>query len=487
MWRFRLIRFRLTLTYTLLLTAIFVLFSVGVFVTLHQVLLDNVYTRLGTMADKVVNDSTYSFAIQPGPDHPHIVLKVTSETVGGDQADLSSNDLTPSLLKTGFFDANSKLISGDKKGDPRIAANPSVNRATEKAITQGSSQKVTVSDKSGDSAVVIVPVTKYQTYGGTFVFAIKSSLREVESELDLLQRILAASALAVTMLSAAGSWFLTGRVLQPIGQITEKVRKITAQDLSQRLNIEQPDEIGRMANTFDGMIDRLQASFERQKRFTSDASHELRTPLAVMQADLSLALRRPRSAPDYRATLESAQEEVARLSRIVSDLLTLARLDTDVSQIAHDSLALDELVEMVVAGLRPLATDRSIKLTYAVCGRVMMIGDETRLKQVFYNLLDNAIAYTPDGGSIQVALQVEAGLARVTVRDTGIGIDPQDLPYIFDRFYRADEARSRNHDGTGLGLAIAHNVVQAHRGRFEVSSEPGRGTIFQVSLPLPAA
>jgi signal transduction histidine kinase len=239
-----------------------------------------------------------------------------------------------------------------------------------------------------------------------------------------------------------------------------------------------------MAATFDDMIDRLQASFERQKRFTSDASHELRTPLAVMQADLSLALRRPRSNTEYRATLESAQEEVSRLSHIVNDLLVLARLDTDVAQIAREPVQLDDLLEMVVAGLRPLATERSIRLSYTINAPASMIGDPTRLKQVFFNLLDNAIAYTPDGGSIRVSMVTDGAQAEVTVADTGIGISPEDLPHVFERFYRSEEARTRNHEGTGLGLAIAQKVVHAHQGRIEVSSMPGQGTTFQVLLPL---
>jgi signal transduction histidine kinase len=203
-----------------------------------------------------------------------------------------------------------------------------------------------------------------------------------------------------------------------------------------------------------------------------------------MQADISLALRRPRTAPEYQRTLESAQEEVARLSRIVSELLTLTRLDTDVALIAHEPVAIDELVDGVVAGLRPLAKDKSISLTYGIDMPVTIMGDVTRLKQLFINLLDNAIAYTPEGGSVYVGLISSPDAVTITVSDTGIGIEPRHLPHVFERFYRADEARSRSREGTGLGLAIAQSVVQSHNGTIEVSSTAGMGTTFTVVLPL---
>ncbi|MDB5059577.1 MAG: hypothetical protein JWO59_3049, partial [Chloroflexi bacterium] len=167
-----------------------------------------------------------------------------------------------------------------------------------------------------------------------------------------------------------------------------------------------------------------------------------------------------------------------------SDLLTLTRLDTDVALIAHEPLALDELVDGVVVGLRPLAKDKSISLTYSFDAPVHILGDVTRLKQLFINLLDNAIAYTPEGGSVYVTLTSGPDSVTITVSDTGIGIESRHLPHIFERFYRADEARSRGHEGTGLGLAIARTAVQAHNGTIDVSSAPGEGTTFTVVLPL---
>jgi heavy metal sensor kinase len=474
MRRLRLIRFRLTLTYTLLLTGAFALFSAGIFLALHIVLYDNFQTKVQQAADSVHNGAKVSVSYSSYPNFSS-KLHVNSESVSG--------DVGQSVLRSVFLDANGRPIPGDKLGDTHLASIPQVQQIVQKALSNDSSQSVNVKTKSGDTTIMAVPLTTDATY---YVLLVQSSVHDVEDTLQLLLRILLLSALAMTVISATGAWFLTGRVLRPIEEITDKARRITAHDLSQRLNIDTQDEFGRLAGTFDGMIARLEASFDRQKRFTSDASHELRTPLTVMQADISLALRRPRTNIEYKRTLESAQEEVSRLSHIVTDLLTLARLDTDLTQIAHEPVALDELINGVVNGLRPLAIDRSILLSYSIDGPATISGDSTRLKQLFINLIDNAIAYSPNGGYVHVGLTSSPDWMMVTIKDNGMGIQPYQLEHIFERFYRAEEARLRNHEGTGLGLAIAQGAAQAHQGRIEVSSVVGQGTVFTVLLPRDA-
>jgi len=474
MRRLRLIRFRLTLTYTLLLTGAFALFSAGIFLALHIVLYDNFQSKVQQAAESVGKGAKVSLSYGSYPNY-HISLHVNSETYGG--------DVGQSILRTVFLDANGNPIAGDAKGDSHLASSPQVQQIVKKSLASGSNESVNVKTKSGDTTILAMPLN----YGiGQYVLLVQSSVQEVEDTLQLLLRILVLSAVAMTVISATGAWFLTGRVLRPIDEITEKARRITAHDLSQRLNIATQDEFGRLAGTFDGMIARLEASFDRQKRFTSDASHEMRTPLTIMQADISLALRRPRSNDEYKRTLESAQEEVTRLSHIVTDLLTLARLDTDLAQIAHEPVALDELINGVVNGLRPLATDRSILLSYAIDGPATISGDSTRLKQLFINLIDNAISYSPNGGYVHVGLTSTPDWVMVTVKDNGMGIQPYQLEHIFERFYRTEEARLRNHAGTGLGLAIAQGAAQAHQGRIEVSSVVGHGTVFTVLLPRDA-
>jgi heavy metal sensor kinase len=281
-----------------------------------------------------------------------------------------------------------------------------------------------------------------------------------------------------------GGWLLAGRALRPIDELTRRAQQISAHDLRQRLNLDQDDELGRMAATFDDMIVRLEEAFARQKRFTSDASHELRTPLTVMQAELGLALARPRSAEEYRQTLVSMDEEVNRLSSIVNDLLMLTRIDVDPAGIPHEPVALHELLMGLVGRVRAIAAERDIAVSTDHLEPVTVVGDPTRLRQLFTNLLDNALTYTQPGGRVTLRLERTRDGARISVSDTGIGIAAEDLPRIFERFYRADEARAQNPHGTGLGLAISQSVAQAHRGEITVQSAPGAGTTFTVLLPV---
>ncbi len=309
-------------------------------------------------------------------------------------------------------------------------------------------------------------------------------MKGVETQVDELKHILVYVAGVLLAISAAGGWILSGRALKPVDELTRRARQITANDLSQRLDLKQEDELGRMAATFDDMIARLEEAFERQKRFASDASHELRTPLTVMQSEVSLALARPRSAETYRETLVSMDEEVSRLSTIVGDLLTLTRVDVDPAGIQHKPVALDELLRTLSARVNVIAAERDIVVRAENLAPVTVTGDSTRLRQLFTNLLDNAVNYTPDGGHVAVTLEKTGEGARVRVTDTGIGIAPDDLPRIFERFYRSDAAREQNAQGTGLGLAISRSVVQAHHGHINVVSEQDKGTTFTVTLPI---
>jgi len=298
-----------------------------------------------------------------------------------------------------------------------------------------------------------------------------------------LKHILVYVAAVLLLISALGGWLLFGRALKPVDEITRRARQITAHDLSQRFGITQEGELGRMAATFDDMIGRLEEAFARQKRFASDASHELRTSLAVMQSEVSLTLTRPRSSDEYRAALVSVDEEVSRLSTIVGDLLTLTRADIDPAGIPHKPVALDELLESLSARVGVIAVERDIAVHAARLDPVTVTGDPTRLRQLFTNLLDNAVTYTRAGGRVTVTVERTAEGARVRVADTGIGIVAADLPHIFERFYRADGAREQNTQGTGLGLSISWSVAQAHHGHIDVVSEPGHGTTFIVVLP----
>jgi heavy metal sensor kinase len=471
MSRFRLIRFRLTLTYTIFLASAFALFSLGILFGLNHILNDNYDQKMQAAADQIVSQ----YSIQPKY-HTYptygVSLTILKRTVGGDQAPLATDNYT-------FLDSLGRPIHGQAKSpDPKITTDPKLKQTITKSLTSDTPQSLTVKGNNGDTNLIVYPTGADQA-----VLVFESSRQGVEDTINLMKEIMLLAVVVMTFFSAIGAWILTGRVLRPIDRMSERVRRISIRDLSERFHMDQPDELGRLASTFDDMIARLQASVERQKRFTSDASHELRTPLTVMQADIDLALRRPRTVVEYRGTLESAQEEVTRLSRIVSDLLVLTRLDTDAAFVEHEPVALDELLDSVVSGLQPLARDRDINLNYWFSAPVTIMGDVTRLKQLFINLLDNALKYTSALGEVRVALESLPDAIHIIVSDTGMGIGCEHLPHIFERFYRTEQARARSHEGTGLGLAIAKSAVQAHHGDIDVVSRLGFGTTFTVTLP----
>jgi signal transduction histidine kinase len=233
------------------------------------------------------------------------------------------------------------------------------------------------------------------------------------------------------------------------------------------------------------MIERLEQSFVRQKQFTSDASHELRTPLAVMRADFSFALRRRRSLHEYESVIESAQEEIARMSAIVEDLSLLTRMDNSKLVLALQPLRLDHLLLDLVGRMEVLAADQRIALVTRDLVPLTIQADERLLKQLVLNLLNNAIAYTPPYGRIEVRLiPISKSEVAFHVRDTGVGIPEAALPHIFERFYRVDTSRQRNPGGSGLGLAICHSIVTSHGGSIAAHSVMGQGTTFTVVLPV---
>lgn len=285
-------------------------------------------------------------------------------------------------------------------------------------------------------------------------------------------------------LGLLGAWLLARAIVRPLEHITQTAERISATNLADRVpTSKRRDELGRLATVLNQMFDRLQQSFERQTRFTSDASHELRTPVAVVLSQAELALAKERSPEEYRGALEACLRASRRMKLLVEGLLTLARSDAGRLTLEHESVALAEVVESSVQMLKPLADQKQIGLTTELAP-VTVTGDAQRLGQVVANLVANAITYNRPQGSIRITLAEQAGQAVLSVADTGIGIDVNDLPKVFDRFFRADPARTGHEAGSGLGLAICREIVRSHGGTIEVASKAGEGTTFTVRLPL---
>ncbi|MCB0084863.1 MAG: HAMP domain-containing histidine kinase, partial [Caldilineaceae bacterium] len=307
-----------------------------------------------------------------------------------------------------------------------------------------------------------------------------TALHSTLNDLLLLLLLLAPVLLLATALS--GYW-LAGRVLRPIETIRRQAAAMSAQDLQRRLNLALPDdEIGRLARTFDQMLDRLQASFQAQQRFVSDASHELRTPLAVIRGECDVTLECPRQAADYVEALQIIGDETSRMERLVTNLLWLVRSDSTQITIQCEVFDLADLLSVLVELLQPQATNAGVTLNVDLPAALPLQGDTDRLIQVFANLLENAFVYAP-GSTVSIRATMQDRWVVVTIADTGPGIAPAHLPHLFERFYRVDVSRNRASGGSGLGLAIVQDIVRAHGGLVVVTSTLEKGTCFTVRLP----
>jgi heavy metal sensor kinase len=314
------------------------------------------------------------------------------------------------------------------------------------------------------------------------VVQVGESAEAVASVTDALEIVfLVAGAVAALLALAIGYW-LARSALKPIDNVTAVAREIEASDLSRRIQAHrQPEEVQRLADTFDAMLERLNAAFQQQRNFVLDVSHELRTPLTALRGNLDVLLMHEDLGTEARAQLERMSMEVGRLVRLTSNLLYLAHVDAgrgvDRRPVAMDDLCLE--VYRQAKDLRP-----EVRLRLGGEDQVTVMGDRDLLKQLILNLVDNGLKYTPPGGEVTLSLYAEDSWARIVVQDTGPGIPPDDLPHIFDRYYRGAGSGGRGGSGAGIGLAITEWVARAHGGRIEVGSEVGKGSTFTVHLPL---
>ena len=307
-----------------------------------------------------------------------------------------------------------------------------------------------------------------------------SSLRTVDAAIDRLLKIMLIGGAVILLASLLLGDFLTRRALQPIDTIAQAAAQITAaDDLSRRIPYNgPPDELAQLTNTFNETMERLERLFNAQRRFVADVSHEMRTPLTTIQGNLDLIRR---IGYDEEA-LEAIESEAGRMSRLVGDLLLLAKADAGRLSLEKTNVDLDTLVLEVYNQAHLLSEGVDVQL--GNLDRAQVLGDPDRLKQLLLNLVSNGLKYTPAGGSVTIDMTRDERTVKIAVSDTGIGIPEEDLPHIFDRFYRVDRARSRAQGGTGLGLSIAKWIADAHGGCLTVTSQLGQGSTFTISLPV---
>jgi len=327
---------------------------------------------------------------------------------------------------------------------------------------------------------------KITTGGQVFLVRAAIPTEPFDQALDRFRLILQGTLPLLVILASLAGYWLSGRALAPVNAIIRTARCVGVQNLSSRLAVPRAnDELRRLSETLNDMLNRIEASVQRITQFTADASHDLRTPVALIRTSAELALRRSRTEEEYRETLSRILATSEETSRLVENLLTLARADAGAAELHFNPTDLVPHVEKIAEAAAILAAGKNVEIQKELAdGPIEVSADAAAIERLLLIVLENAVKYTPPGGKVLLSLSNGSGNARIEVRDSGIGISAKDLPHIFERFYRADHSRSRETGGSGLGLAIAKWIVDMHHGTIEAHSESGRGSQFLISLPI---
>lgn len=319
---------------------------------------------------------------------------------------------------------------------------------------------------------------------GEVTVGISRSMRAEQNEVwDFAMTLL--TTLPLIVLAAFGVGYLvSSRALTPVDKMISTANDITAKRLDQRINVpDTGDELSRLARTLNEMIDRLNKSFDEMRRFTADAAHDLRTPVTALRTEVEVSLMADRTVEDYRNSMQTVLEEAVNLSRLTEQLLDLSREDHGMNPSTQENVRLDVILQSVLEDLYTVAQQKKIAIDTHELRPWTVAGDQVRLRRVLMNLLNNAIQYTPVGGRIWIEGAFSPDMTTVVIADNGPGVPADDLPYIFDRFRRVDQARNRQSGGTGLGLAICKSIVESHGGKIRMESTVGQGTRVIVTLP----
>ncbi len=460
---FRSIRARLTLWYVGILAVILILFAAGAYAAMRRTLNESLDDGLENRAFFAHELLVFDESGRPGLDWP--------------EDDPNLDDAFQRIIGV-----DGEILFDNSRAFGDIAVD---GDALARALA-GDPHRGTVDAGAQQARVFTIPIE----HDGLIVGALQAgeSTSDVKDTLRILLLVFAVALPAGLVLATGGGYWLSSRALGPIDKITRAAHDISERDLSRRLALDLPDdEVGRLARTFDGMIERLDAAFQRQRQFTADASHELRTPLTAIRGQIDVALQRPRDAAAYQQVLATINEQVERMTRLVGGLLMLARTDARALRIERERVDIAGLVRSVADQVRPLVERKGLLLDVVGSGDPVVNGDEGLLLQLVLNLVDNAIKYTETGGITLSWRAVEDSpgradrVAQVTVSDTGPGIDPEDRARIFERFYRVGAARTPE-GGAGLGLSICRWIAVEHGGDVTVESS-GAGSQFTVSLP----
>ncbi len=453
------IRVRLTASYTALLVVVLTVLGAYLVQRMHADLAGDIDRSLASRSAQI------AASVRAGGEF----TEVSNAALSG----LSSSDSGAQLLS-----ATGTVVEAS---DDLIARQPMISPAQLAEVLGGQTLLATGRLPGSPTALRVLART-VQAGGQVRVLVLGTSLAVADAAVHRLVVILLTGGPLALLVAAATGWWVAGLALRPVAAVADKAREISVDRLDERVPVPgTADEVGRLADTFNAMLDRLEAGVETQRRLIADASHDLRTPLAVMRSELDVALAAGDLAPDAAEVLASTAEEVERMSRMVDNLLALAQADQGALELFVRPVDLRDVAESTAATLRPLAAAKG--LTIEVTGTAAVVdGDRERLGQVVSNLVDNAVKYTARGG-IRLRAWQEGAEAGITVTDSGPGIPPDELTRVFGRFYRTDTARNRTVEGSGLGLAIAEEIVHAHGGRIWADRDAGGGTRVCFALP----
>jgi heavy metal sensor kinase len=339
-----------------------------------------------------------------------------------------------------------------------------------------------ITDRRANRRLVYMP---FDFENVKYAIAMFEPLDKLEGEIAHMRNVILIGLPAVLILAAGGGFLLARKSLQPMVVISEQAEHINATNLNERLEVAHPDdELGRLAGVFNALLSRLDTSFRVMREFMADASHELRTPLTIIHGEAQVSLAQDRGAEEYKKSLGIIGDQAQRMARIVSDMLALARADAGEQKLRVEELYLNDLVEECCLAAQSLAATNRIRLACETPEDVLFLGNEELIRRMIVNLLDNAIHYTPAGGSVSVKLTGGQSSAQLVISDTGIGIPPECVGRVFDRFYRVNDPRIQPNGGSGLGLSIVKLAAESHHGSVKVVSETNHGSTFTVALPL---
>ncbi|HEV2523135.1 MAG TPA: ATP-binding protein [Candidatus Acidoferrales bacterium] len=393
------------------------------------------------------------------------------------------NDLPDSLREHTELRAGGALMQVSDEQGNWIYRSPVM---TDYGVARPTSIRRRPIDVMGKDVPLRVWSKQVQVGNNRYLIQVAAEMDDFYEALDHFALLLWVSIPLLLVCAAAGGYWMSTRALAPVDQITQTARNISPQNLSSRLVVPNTgDELQRLSETLNGMLERLEAAFKKITQFTADASHELRTPVAVMRTRAELALRKARSPEEYRETIALIHAELEKTTNLIEQLMFLARADSGAETLQFTPTNVAEVLREACDQGSALAEAKQIAFGEQIPARPLWIqGDASSLRRLFLILIDNAVKYTPADGRVDVSLAQNDGYVVAEVRDTGIGIAGADLPNVFERFYRADKARSRESGGVGLGLSIGKWIAEVHAGTIEVQSSPEQGTVFQIRFPL---